>query len=71
VQVCVRQLRPTVPPVADADLDTDLGRRLHALMMRCWAQQPEQRPNFKEIAQKLIALLAEEPDEDLEEMLSK
>jgi hypothetical protein len=57
-----------------ADLvESDLGRRMHALMMRCWIHDPEKRPTFKEIAQQLIKQLADDEaqadeDGDLEEM---
>lgn len=53
--------RLTVPAreaVAGATPDPELYEAYVALIRRCWAQRPEERPGFAEIIQDLRAMMA-------------
>jgi hypothetical protein len=41
----IKGLRPTIPP--------DMPPRLVALMVACWAEEPEERPTFSEVISRL------------------
>ena len=58
MKVCVQRERPPLPDsIPAADLESSLGKRMHALMVQCWAQEPGERPAFKQIVQALESAL--------------
>ena len=72
MKVCVQRERPALPDSTPAaDLESSLGKRMHALMVQCWAQEPGERPAFKQIVQALESALQHHQQEQEQAQLAE